>query len=61
MLIPPSSVGEIFNPCFLTCARALAEPTYIDYSAFVILIGIVEFLVAALIVWNAWKWPKQEG
>jgi len=26
-----------------------------------ILIGIVEFAVAALIVWYAWKWPKPEG
>ena len=26
-----------------------------------ILLGIVEFVVAALIVWTAWKWPKQEG
>jgi len=26
-----------------------------------ILVGIVEFVVAALIVWYAWKWPKQEG
>ena len=33
----------------------LAEPTYIDYSAFVIVIGIVETVVSALIVWYAWK------
>ncbi|MFQ6127266.1 MAG: DUF6326 family protein [Candidatus Heimdallarchaeota archaeon] len=30
------------------------------YYAGLILIGIVEFVVAALIVWYAWKWPKQE-
>jgi len=33
----------------------LAEPSYMDYSAFVIVIGIVELVVAALIVWYAWK------
>lgn len=26
-----------------------------------ILIGIVEFVFAALIVWYAWKWPKQKA
>ena len=36
----------------------VAEPSYIDYSAFVILLGIVEVVVAALIVWYAWKWKK---
>jgi hypothetical protein len=35
-----------------------AEPSYIDYSAFVILLGIVEIVFAALIVWYAWKWKK---
>jgi hypothetical protein len=30
------------------------------YYAGLIPIGIVEFAVAALIVWYAWKWPKQE-
>ena len=29
------------------------------YYAGFILVGIVEFVVAALIVWYAWKWPKQ--
>jgi hypothetical protein len=37
-----------------------AEPSYIDYAAFVILLGIVEIVVAALIVWYAWK-SKQEA
>jgi len=31
------------------------------YYAGLILAGIVEFVVAVLIVWHAWKWPKQEG
>jgi hypothetical protein len=26
-----------------------------------ILVGIVEVVLTALIVWYAWKWPKQEG
>ena len=38
----------------------VAEPSYIDYSAFVILLGIVEVVVAALIVWYAWK-SKQKA
>ena len=29
------------------------------YYAGLILVGIVEFVVAALIVWYAWKWPKK--
>jgi hypothetical protein len=33
----------------------LAEPAYIDYSAFSTLLGIVEIVVAASIVWTAWK------
>jgi hypothetical protein len=24
-------------------------------------LGIVEVVLTALIVWYAWKWPKQEG
>ena len=30
------------------------------YYAGLILVGIVEFVVAALIVWYAYKWPKKE-
>jgi O-antigen/teichoic acid export membrane protein len=30
------------------------------YYAGLILVAIVEFVVAALIVWFAWKWPKKE-
>jgi len=33
----------------------VAEPSYVDYSGFVILLGTVEVVVAALIVWYAWK------
>jgi len=29
--------------------------------AFYILLGIVEAVFAVMIVWNAWKWPTQEG
>jgi uncharacterized membrane protein len=29
------------------------------YYAGLILVGIVEIVVAALIVWYAWKWPKK--
>ena len=38
----------------------LAEPAYIDYSAFSTLLGIVEIVVAASIVWYAWK-SKQKA
>ena len=30
-------------------------------SAYYIFLGIVEVVLTALIVWYAWKWPKQEG
>lgn len=29
--------------------------------AFYIFLGIVEVVLSLLIVWNAWKWPKQVG
>ncbi len=29
--------------------------------AYYILLGIVEVVLTALIVWSAWKWPKQEA
>ncbi len=29
--------------------------------AYYIFLGIVEAVLTALIVWYAWKWPKQEG
>ena len=38
----------------------LADPSYRAYSAFAILVGIVEVVVAALIVWFAWK-SKQKA
>ncbi|MGI8496723.1 MAG: DUF6326 family protein [Gemmatimonadaceae bacterium] len=28
--------------------------------AFYILLGIVQVVLTALIVWHAWNWPKQE-
>jgi hypothetical protein len=31
------------------------------YYAGLVLVAIVEFVVAALIVWYAYKWPKQEA
>jgi len=30
-------------------------------SAYYIFLTIVEVMLTALIVWNAWKWPKQEA
>jgi len=30
------------------------------YYAGLMLVAIVEFVVAALIVWYSWKWPKQK-
>jgi len=29
--------------------------------AYYIFLGIVEVVLTVLIVWSAWKWPKQEG
>ena len=29
-----------------------------DISALYVFYGVVEFLLMALIVWHAWKWPK---
>jgi len=53
-------VGIVFAGLGLVGAiEWLAEPSYRDYSAFVILVGIVEVVVAALIVWYAWKSKKK--
>jgi len=32
-----------------------------DSWAYFIVLGVVEVVLTALIVWYAWKWPKQEG
>ena len=32
----------------------------VETSAYSIFLGIVEVVLTALIVWYAWKWPKQE-
>ena len=32
-----------------------------DSWAYFIVLGVVEVVLTALIVWHAWKWPKQEG
>jgi hypothetical protein len=33
----------------------------VEISVFYIFLAIVEAVLIALIVWYAWKWPKQEG
>jgi hypothetical protein len=31
------------------------------YSGYATLIGITEFMVAALVIWHAYKWPKEKA
>ena len=45
----------IFYTCFML--YTMLGSTY----AYYIFLGIVEVVLTALIVWYAWKWPKQEG
>jgi hypothetical protein len=45
----------IFYTCFMLFT--MLGSTY----AYYIFLGIVEVVLTALIVWYAWKWPKQEG
>ena len=47
----------IFYTCFIPLSMLIAT----SVSAFYIFLGIVEVVLTALIVWYAWKWPKQEG
>jgi len=55
-------VGIVFAGLglFGSIGSILAEPSYRNYYAFVIPIGITEVVVAALIVWYAWK-SKQKS
>jgi O-antigen/teichoic acid export membrane protein len=51
-------VGIVFvGLSLMTPIGYLAEQD--AYYAGLILVGIVEIVVAALIVWYAWKWPKK--
>jgi len=38
----------------------LADPRMAELPAYGILIMVSQFVVAALIVWYAWKWPKKK-
>ena len=52
------SIGIFFigyDLLFLISSFSIASPAY------EIFLGIVYVVFAALIVWHAWKWPKQEG
>ena len=42
--------------CFIPLSMLIAT----SVSAYYIFLGIVEVVLTALIVWYAWKWPKQE-
>jgi len=43
-----------------TCIIPLSMVIATSVSAYYIFLGIVEVVLTALIVWYAWKWPKQE-
>jgi hypothetical protein len=44
-----------------TCAIPLSMFIATSVSAYYIFLGIVEVVLTALVVWYAWKWPKQEA
>jgi hypothetical protein len=44
-----------------TCFIPLSVLIATSVSAYYIFLGIVEVVLTALIVWYAWKWPKQEA
>jgi hypothetical protein len=46
---------------FYTCTIPLSMLIATSISAYYIFLGIIEVVLTALIVWNAWKWPKQEA
>ncbi len=51
--------ANIIIGIFYTGFNLIGLPTYTSaYDQFLIFVGIV---FTALIVWYAWKWPKQEG
>jgi hypothetical protein len=51
--------ANIILGIFYTGMNLIGLPTYVSaYDKFLIFIGIV---FTALIVWYAWKWPKQEA
>ncbi len=49
-------LGIVYT-CFVPLSMLIAT----SVSAYYIFLGIVEVVLTALIVWYAWKWPKQEG
>ena len=49
-------LGIVYT-CFIPLSMLIAT----SVSAYYIFLGIVEVVLTALIVWYAWKWPKQEG
>jgi hypothetical protein len=51
--------ANIIVGIFFTGYNLIGLPTYTSaYDQFLIIVGLV---FTALIVWHAWKWPKQEG
>ncbi|MEQ1624699.1 MAG: DUF6326 family protein [Sediminibacterium sp.] len=49
-------IGILFTVMMVLIALTYSEPWYTFYLFF----AILESLITAVIVWYAWKWPKQE-
>jgi len=51
--------ANIILGIFYTGYNLMGLPTYVSaYDRFLIIVGIV---FTALVVWHAWKWPKQDA
>ena len=62
ILLKPK-LSRLFNIIFGTCYTALMLWIASNYSdrwlTFAVLFAIVESIITAIIVWYAWKWPRQ--
>jgi uncharacterized membrane protein len=62
ILLKPK-LGRLLNMIFGTCYTALMLWIASNYSdkwlTFAVMFALVESTITGLIVWHAWKWPKQ--
>jgi hypothetical protein len=60
-LVLPPAVNRWANVAFGLIYAVIMLMTMPGEWAFYVFLGVVEVLLTALIVWYAWKWPRQEG
>lgn len=51
----------IFGTMFTAIMVLIAVTSFTPWKAFYVFLALLESVLTSLIVWHAWKWPRQRG